>query len=89
MQSQTHLLDDGQNPWFALIIPVRTNTEVDLLLEGVGLVSGGEFEDRIGRCQRRGMEGRLYICRHRRQGCGLARGGGWIDKDVRTGEERR
>jgi hypothetical protein len=35
---KTHLVDDGQNPRFTIVIAVRTNTQVDFVVVGVGFV---------------------------------------------------
>lgn len=40
-----HLLDDGQDPGFVVVITVSTHTEVDLLRVCVRLVCRGELEN--------------------------------------------
>lgn len=42
---KAHLLDDGKNPWLAIVVSVCTYTEVDLFRVGVGNVSSGECKD--------------------------------------------
>lgn len=41
----TDLLHHGQNPRLVVVVAVRTNAEIDLVLERVLLVCRGQFED--------------------------------------------
>jgi hypothetical protein len=39
---------DGEDPWLGVVIAVCTDTKVDFLRKGIGLVSGCQFEDADG-----------------------------------------
>ena len=43
----TNLLDHRKHPRFVVVIPVRSDTEIDLLSIGIRLETGGELEDAI------------------------------------------
>lgn len=40
-----YLLDNGQDPWFTVVVTVSTNAKVDLFRVGVSDVSCSESED--------------------------------------------
>ena len=48
----TYLLDDGQDPGLCIVVSVSSNAQVDLLVEGVGLVGGHEAKQRVLGCLR-------------------------------------
>ena len=47
-----HLFDDGKDPRLVVVVSVCPNAQVDLVLVGIRLICGGEFEDAGGDAQR-------------------------------------
>ena len=45
----THLFNDRENPWLAIVVAVGSDAEIDLLREGICLVGGGELENATAR----------------------------------------
>jgi hypothetical protein len=55
-----YLVNDGEDPRFALLSTVGTDTEVDLPGVGVGLVGSSQGENDISRCARNVLKDRSY-----------------------------
>ena len=47
----TRLSDNRQDPWFGIVIPVSTNSQVDFPREGIGFVRRSELKYVVGRCK--------------------------------------
>ena len=56
-----NLLDNGQNPRLCIVVAVRSDTEINLLVKGIGLVCCNKTEQRVGGRQRNsGESGRRH-----------------------------
>ena len=42
-----YLLDDRQNPWLSIVVPVCTNAQVDLLVKAIFAIRGHQAEERV------------------------------------------
>jgi len=47
MQRLNYLLDNGQDPWFCIVVSVSSNAEIYFLVEGVSSVSCHQPEEGI------------------------------------------
>lgn len=55
-----YLVDDREDPGLAVLSTVGTNTEVDLLGVGIGLVGGSQGENDISGCASNVLKDRSY-----------------------------
>jgi len=51
-QNLSGLSNDREDPWLIIVIPIRSDTQVDFLGEIIGLVRRCELEDAVWGCKR-------------------------------------